>query len=514
MALSGTIESSTVTAVSSDRYPRRLVLEWSASQSIDNNTSTISYTLRGSGTATSAWCAFGPATVKINGTTIYSTSSRFDLHSQQVLKTGSITVSHNTDGTCSVPVTISAALYLYDTSTTYNGSITLNTIPRASSIAASNANIGANPTFSITRASNNFTHTLRYVFGSLSGTIVSKYSATSYNGWTIPTSFYAQIPNAQYGTVTVYCDTYSGSTLIGTKSTTFRAYAAAADNAPIIRPDVRDTNATTVALTGDNTKLVRFYSNAQATMNPTFQNGATAKSHKITHASTSVAKAAHLFEKVEGGRFDFSVTDTRGYTTTGTITRTVIPYIKLTCIISKVSASPDGEIVVKINGNYFAGSFGATSNSLTIQVRMKTGYGDYGEWEGISYNTDTNNYSVNITKTGLDYREVYTFQARVIDKLNTIYSVELPVRCLPVFDWSENDFNINVDFKMNEQTILRHNKDANNTVLSASGGFIYFRPGGTNSTYNEIKFNPQGNIELTGDIIINGRSLKSLLGIT
>ena len=514
MALSGTIESSTVTAVSSDRYPRRLVLEWSASQSIDNNTSTISYTLRASGTATTAWCAFGPATVKINGTTIYSTSSRFDLKSQQVLKTGSITVSHNTDGTCSVPVTMSAALYLYDTSTTYNGSITLNTIPRASSVAASNANIGAKPTFSITRASNNFTHTLRYVFGSLSGTIVSKTSATSYNGWTIPTSFYAQIPNAQYGTVTVYCDTYSGSTLIGTKSTTFRAYAASANNAPIISPDVRDTNATTVALTGDNTKLVRFYSNAQATMNPTFQNSATAKSYKITHASTSVAKAAHLFEKVESGRFDFSATDSRGYTTTGTITRTVIPYVKLSCVISKVSASPDGEIVVKISGNYFAGSFGETRNSLTIQVRMKTGYGDYGEWEGISYNTDTNNYSVNVTKTGLDYREVYTFQARVIDKLNTIYSVELPVRCLPVFDWSENDFNVNVDFKMNEQTVLRHNKDANNTVLSASGGFIYFRPGGTDDNSREVKINPQGNIELTGDIIINGKSLKSLLGIT
>ena len=443
MALSGRIESSTVTSVSSDRYPRRLVLEWSASQSIDNNTSTISYTLRASGNTTSAWCAFGPATVKINGTTIYSTTSRFDLHSKEVLKTGSITVSHNTDGTMSVPVSISAALYLYDISTTYSGNIELNTIPRASSIAVSNANIGANPTFSITRHSNNFTHTLRYEFSGLSGTIVSKTAATTYTGWTIPTSFFAKIPNATYGTVTVHCDTYSGNTLIGTKSTTFRAYVA--NSNPTMNPDVRDTNSTTVGLTGDNTKLVRFYSNAQASMNAAMVNGASLSSAKITHASTSVSKTAHLFEKVESGRFDFSVTDSRGLTTTKTITRTVVPYIKLTCNISKVSATPDGEIVVKISGNYFAGSFGAVNNTLTVQVRMKTGYNSYGNWEGITYNTTTNSYSVNVTKTGLDYKEVYTFQARAIDKLGNVSSVELPVRCLPVFDWSDEDFNVNVE---------------------------------------------------------------------
>lgn len=512
MALSGVIESSTVTSVSSDRYPRRLVLEWSASQSIDNNTSTISYTLKASGTSTTAWCAFGPADVKINGTTIYSTTSRFDLKSQTVLKTGSITVSHNTDGTCTVPVSISAALYLYDTSTTYNGSITLNTIPRASSIAVSNANIGAKPTFSITRASSNFTHTIRYSFGSLSGTIVEKTSATTYNSWTIPTTFYSQIPNATYGTVTVYCDTYSGSTLIGTKSTTFRA--SVAGSSPVMNPDVRDTNSTTVALTGDNTKLVRFYSNAQATMNASAQNGASLKSYKITHNSTTVNATSNLFQKVESGVFDFSVTDSRGTTTTQRITRTVVPYVKLTCVLSKVSASPDGEIVVKIAGNYFSGSFGATSNTLTVKIRMKTGSGSYGGWESANFTTSSNGYSVNVTKTGLDYRQSYTFQAQVTDKLGTVTSVELPVRCVPVFDWSEEDFNVNVNFNMNEQTVLRHNRDANNTVLSASGGFIYFRPGGTNDTSGEIKFNPQGNIELAGDIIINGKSLKSLLGIT
>ena len=383
MALSGSIQSSTATSVSSDRYPRRLILDWSATQSIDNNTSTISYTLRASGTASSAFCYTGPIYVRINGVMVYSYGDRFKMYSQQVLKTGSITVSHNTDGSLSVPVSISAAIYTYDTSTTYNGNIVLNTIPRASAVAVANANIGSKPTFSITRASSNFTHTLRYEFSGLTGTIIEKTAATSYNGWTIPNSFYAKIPNATYGTVTVYCDTYSGNTLIGTKSTTFRAYVA--NSNPTLNPDVRDTNAATIALTGDNTKLVRFHSNALATLNGAALNSASVDSVKITHASSTVNVGTYTFNNVESGIFDFSITDSRGLTNSKTIERDLIPYIKLTCVIGKVSASPDGEIVVSVNGNYFSGSFGAARNTLTIQIRVKEADGEFSDWEGIEY---------------------------------------------------------------------------------------------------------------------------------
>ena len=511
MALNGTIKSSTATSVSSDRYPRHLVLEWSASQSIDNNASTISYTIKAGGNTTSAYCYTGPVTVKINGTTVYSRSDRFKMHSQQVLKTGSITVTHNTDGTMTVPVSISAAIYTYATSSTYSGNITLNTIPRASSIAVSTANIGSNPTINIASASKNFTHTLRYTFGSLSGTIVTKTALTSYTAWTIPTTFYAQIPNSTYGTGTMYCDTYSGNTLVGTKSVSFRVNVSGSN--PTLNPTVQDVNDATYALTGNRNTLVRFYSNAQATLGAAAVNGSSIKSYKIVHNSTTVTTSPYTFNKVENGVFNFSVTDTRGLTATKTVTKNIIPYVKLTCAIAKESATPDGDIDVKISGNYFKGSFGAVDNTLTLQYRMKEGSGSYSDWATITTTPGSGSYSVTISKTGLDYRQTYTFQARAIDKIGTVYSVELPIRCLPIFDWGENDFNINVPLAINGSTVLRHNENANNTVLSASGGFIYFRPAGTNDTSNEIKFNPQGSIELSGDIIINGKSLKSLLGI-
>jgi hypothetical protein len=98
--------------------------------------------------------------------------------------------------------------------------------------------------------------------------------------------------------------------------------------------------------------------------------------------------------------------------------------------------------------------------------------------------------------------------------LTTTTSEEYVAKVLPVFDWSAEDFNFNVPINLNGQTILRHNETANNLVVSSSGGFIYFRPKGTNDNSIEVKITPQGNIELKGDIIINGVSLKSKLGIT
>ena len=50
---------------------------------------------------------------------------------------------------------------------------------------------------------------------------VSKTSDISY-GWEVPTSFYDEIPNNSYGVCTITCKTYSGNTLIGTKTTTFK----------------------------------------------------------------------------------------------------------------------------------------------------------------------------------------------------------------------------------------------------------------------------------------------------
>ena len=507
MALNGSIATSAWRSQAGKDW--KVVLEWTATQNIEKNTSTIKWQLK-MNTTQGGYVVTSELRVKFAGEQIYyrSYSNHTNAYNGTVLASGEKVITHNNDGTKSFSVSVEAGIYNWAINKSGSGTITLDTIPRASTVTCSTANIGAKPTINIARASSSFTHTLRYKFGSLSGTIVEKTSSVSYKNWTIPTTFYAQIPNAKYGTGTIYCDTYSGSELIGTKSTSFRANVSG--SAPTLSPTVEDVDAATLALTGDANRIVRYYSDAQFNFGAAAVNSATLKSYKVVGGAKSSTSASGTFTNVETAVFNFSVTDSRGYTTEKKVEKTLVPYVKLTCDIWQIEANVDGTMKFGIAGNYFNGSFGAVNNELTIQYRYKAGYGEFGDWQSLTYASDDNTYEVTVTLNDMDYKTTYTFEARAVDKLTSIKSKQLPMRCQPVFDWGEDDFNVNVDFNMNGKTVLRHNLEANNTVLSASGGFIYFRPGGTTSTYNEARLNPQGKLEI-GDILINGQSLLSIL---
>lgn len=132
-------------------------------------------------------------------------------------------IAHNSDG--SGTVTISAWVR-QDQLSNYNFSlsqtINLTTIPRASKPTASNATIGNTITINTNRASSSFTHTIQYKIGSLGYTNIATGVGASVN-WTLPASLANYISNATSGTVTINCITYSGSTQIGTATTTLTA---------------------------------------------------------------------------------------------------------------------------------------------------------------------------------------------------------------------------------------------------------------------------------------------------
>ena len=370
-------------------------------------------------------------------------------------------IAHNSDGSKSISVSVyltnGSASYLptqYPSSSPlYMGSVSLTTIPRASSVSCSTADIGSNATISISRASSSFTHTLTYSFGSLSGTIATKTSSTSVS-WTIPTTFYAQIPNDKSGTGTITCYTYNGSTLIGSKPTSFTATVNESASKPTLNPTAIDSNATTTALTGDSSKFIKYYSNASVSTGAQARNSATLKSQKITCGAKSISSASGTINSVESGSFTFSATDSRGYPTTQTVNKTLIEYIKLTCSLNAGAPTTDGVATLKISGNYWDGTFGALANTLTVQYRYKTQGGSYGAWTTVSATKSNNTYNATATISGLDYRTTYVFQARAVDKLATVNTDEQARRTTPIFDWSKDDFNVNGDFTVNGATTI------------------------------------------------------------
>lgn len=117
-----------------------LKLSWSATQSIVNNTSTIKWTLTSNGGSTGNWWYAAPITVVIAGKTVLHVTSRFKLYGGgKYKKTGSITVTHNTDGSKSVSMSVKAAIYSSSVNCTGSASYTLNKINRYALISSAEA---------------------------------------------------------------------------------------------------------------------------------------------------------------------------------------------------------------------------------------------------------------------------------------------------------------------------------------------------------------------------------------
>lgn len=474
-----------------------LRFNWSqSSQSIANNNSVVSWNLQliasGGSISSSASKAWN---VTVNGTN-YSGTNTVGIGSgtTKTLASGSTTIAHNADGTKNFSFSFSQQFDINYSGVGWigtksgSGSGTLSTIPRTSSVSSTNANIGENITISISRASSSFTHTLTYAFCGLTGTIATKTSSTSVS-WTLPTSFYAQIPNDKSSWGRVICDTYSGSTKIGSSECRFDVYVKESSNKPGISASVVDINATTKALTGDENKLIKYYSKVRFNIDSTPKNSASTKGIYINYLGNSFTGGSgnHWsaeFSNVISGQYICSVTDTRDLSNSVTINKTLINYIKLSCAMTVSNPTASGECTLTITGNYFNGSFGATSNTLTVQYKK-----DSGSWTNATATKSGNTYTATVKLTGLDYTQAYTFQARAVDKLATATTASKTVKSTPIFDWGSDDFHFHVPVKINgnnkaiqmgtgESDVYIHN--------TKSGKFLQVKDDGTLSYDNKV----------------------------
>lgn len=192
------------------------------SQSIENNTSALDLTLYVyDGTGYSQNESANEAYYILQGTKKWNP---YNYPSTGWYKLGvkSITVTHSGDGTGKV--TLSGEWDCgFDSSytprhLTVSGSVTLPTIPRASSVSAANGTMGGNVAITITRKNSSFTHKLSYNAGSGYVSIATGV-ATSYT-WASPDSMIDATTNASSRTVTIKCETYNGSSKIGESTTT------------------------------------------------------------------------------------------------------------------------------------------------------------------------------------------------------------------------------------------------------------------------------------------------------
>ena len=418
--LSGTITGSC------DNSHYSLTCEWSCTQSVANNTSTITAKvyLNGNGytTDSSYWSCV------INGVTV-TTNKDAVIGGKTLLGQKTWTVTHTSSGTCSTTISFSYSngLTSAGTYTTKKGSgsgaITLNTIPRTSSftLSKSSLDMGASQTVTISRASSSFTHTVQYTFGSSTNTLVAKSTSTSIS-FIPPVSLAQKIPNATSGTCTVKVTTYSGDTTIGSSSKTFTLKVPSS-----VKPTV------TLATTYNNTLSglnIAGKSTVKVTPSGKGSYGSTISSYSYSGAGLSGTGSSKTTETLSAGSYTITVTvkDSRGRTNTASVSFTVYAYSAPTCSIRAYRTDSSGNgnnsgtyVRLRLEWN-ISNPNNANTNAHTFKIEYKaSGATTWSTWGSgtLSPSYSSSNYKWGNNDVGVSTTTSYNFRFTVTDSFGS-----------------------------------------------------------------------------------------------
>lgn len=367
----------------------KIRIKWSTnSQSVANNSSnvTVGVYLVVPTNYTTTSTMKGSYTVNGSTYNINLSSATYNA-GEHLLKSGTYTIPHNTDGTktFNMSATVTSGWTTLGTMPTASGSGTLNTIARASQPSINtypnnspNFNIGDTITIHMNRASANFTHTVVFNYGSTSVTVATGVTDNcTFDTSTIANALYALIPNANVYSNTISVTTYNGSTNIGTKTCAYNAKVTNAN--PTFNAAYLDTNSTTTSLTGNNQLIVR----NKSTLRINVSSAAALKSATLVSASctvlgqtvsatlsgSSVALNVGTINTSQDTTASVTVTDSRGNSTTKTLNITVADWQAPTAIITlerhdNYYSATD----VNVDADYSSVN---NTNTITIQLRYK-----------------------------------------------------------------------------------------------------------------------------------------------
>lgn len=451
--------ANTFTLKTSSYDGRYLQLSCTQTTDISKNTSTISWTLTVAG-GNSSYYTTGPTSVKINNKEVYSKDrvswSTEKFPAAKGSTSGSLTVQHDNDGSKTIPVSLSTAIYT-TTTRSASGNWELDKIPRGASItSAPSFNDEANPVLKYSNPAGNNVSSLQACIANSDGTTIyaayrdiSK-TGTSYT-FNLTTAERNALRNATPNSNTMTVRFYVKTEIDGN---TFRNHSAKTltitNGNPTLDPTVVDTGTKSITYTGDSSnKVIKGYNTMSVTFGTSAVKGATIKSQKVTCGAKS-RTADGTISNVESGDFVFTVTDSRGNTTTKTVKKTLINYFYPTVNFDALKLSTEGELSINLKGKVWVGSFGATTNTYDLRYRYKESSGEWGSWATITLSPGSDgSYTASKSITGLDYQKNYVVQAAVRDTLapydsNSIKTPEKSVSALPVFDWGPSDFNFNV----------------------------------------------------------------------
>jgi hypothetical protein len=403
------------------------------STSVANNTSTISYSFQLSPVQTSwAWEQWGSSisyTININGTKYTGTIPNYDGYATVTLKSGSQTVTHNSDGSKSISysfsVTDGAGQRYTPGNASASGTLALTTIPRATTPTLSATSVVANGTNAVTikiaPASSTFKHKIRYSFGAYDKIANGLAIGTDFSAqgnvnvtFTPPVSLCSQIPSKNSDTCTIYCYTYTSSgTHIGTKSINLTL------NVPDYTPKASADITRNGLLLGDT--YVQGKSTLTVKITASSSYGATIKSYSSTLDGKTYNGNKFTTSALTAGTktLTTTVTDTRGktFTLTAPDFATVYEYFNPKITSLTVTRQSDGTTVTATVKGSIASVNNKNTKSITVTLN------------GVTKTITSDSYTINgsTTFTNVPTDNTFTCTAKITDTYtNATKSVMLP----------------------------------------------------------------------------------------
>ncbi len=347
-------------------------------------------------------------------------------------------ISHQNDGSKTITVT---ANFNWARTGNFLLNCVLTTIPRASTISCGNFTMGSTGTIEISSASASFTHTITYAWGndiySEEGIICTKTSSTSIS-WTPSKNLAKAIPSATLGAGTLFCETYSGSTKIGTTSIVFYCNVPN-DIIPEIKPNsfsVEVDNSANDVINGWGL-CVAGYSKAKLTAEANGSYGSTIDSFDISGAYSTTQNGTSLSYTggtLTSGKKTFTVNarDTRGRSSASSSKSIdVLFYSKPTVSSFTVARCSDNATKMEINANWAFSPVGG-NNKISATISYKKPKED--AWticEEKIVNTNSHNWNIKLSAT-FEKTSSYNFKIIVRDSVGNSVPYEAFVSTVAV----------------------------------------------------------------------------------
>lgn len=413
------------------------------SQSIENNTSNVTVKVNAKWTGGSYNKLEKSGWLTIDGTK-YTFTSPFNTGQSTSgscnLFTKTVNVSHKSDGSKTLSCSASYTSGVSSGTVAASCSVVLATIPRKSSLSASNGTLNTAQTLTVTRKSSSFTHTITYKCGSASGTICTKSSSTSIS-WTPPLSLANQNTTGTSVSVTFTITTYNGSTSIGSNTKTISCAIPSS-----VKPSCSLTVTDSVGYADKYGGYIKGLSKLKVTVTPTTSYGSAIASYKTTANGSTYTAASFTTGVLKSSgslAVNTTVTDKRGRSGTASKTLTALNYVAPN--ISGLTVHRcDSDGADNIQGEYikvqFNGIVTALNNKNTATYAVKYKKTSESAYTTVSLTDLQDNYSVSnatyifAADTGASYDVILT----AVDDFKTTTKTTSVSTAFTLLHWKAN----------------------------------------------------------------------------